>query len=126
MRGMLQGPASIKIGDDDAKLQRIYVRYGAGGRPAAVRVRRASLGHGALSLRLIAQTLSRTGRGWGGLRITRPAWIRAITASAIPVRNGEGAGDSTSPGTGEVASLSEPERALSLGRLRSDGQSARV
>ena len=29
----------------------------------------------------------------------------------------------TSPGTGEVASLSEPERALSLGRLPSDRQS---
>src|SRR4051812_18974434 len=66
-------------------------------------------GRGALSLRLRAQTLSRTGRGW----LARPAWNRAEADAALPVQGGQALGNSTSPGPGEVASLSEPERALS-------------
>jgi amino acid adenylation domain-containing protein len=62
-------------------------------RPGVRRIR----GRGALSLRLRAQTLSRTGRGWAASTADLPASIRAQTAVALPVG----------------ASLSEPERALS-------------
>src|SRR5687768_4135418 len=46
--------------------------------------RRASLGRGALSLRLRAQALSRTGRG-GLAAIHLPAERRAVTDVAVPV-----------------------------------------
>jgi hypothetical protein len=72
-------------------------------------------GRGALSLRLRAQTLSRSGRGWVASAAAQPATGRAKTAPATPVRISQAPENSTSPGTGEVASLSEPERALSRG-----------
>jgi hypothetical protein len=77
-------------------------------------------GRGALSLRLGAQTLSRTGRGW----VAPPsAFLRsAVRGQMLLCRSGmaQALGNSTSPGTGEVASLSEPERALSPGWLWSN------
>src|SRR4051794_16440009 len=79
---------------------------------------------GALSLRLRAQTLSRTGRGWVASAERRPA--SCCATSALCCRSGlaQAMENPTSPGTGEVASLSEPERALSRGRSWSDPQSA--
>ena len=48
--------------------------------------------------------------------IILPVDRRATADAAMPVGSAQGLGIPTSPGTGEVASLSEPERALSLGR----------
>jgi hypothetical protein len=73
------------------------------------RVRR----RGALSLRLRAQTLSRTGRGWVAPAERRPARCFATTALRCRFGPAQALENPTSPGTGEVASLSEPERALS-------------
>ena len=74
------------------------------------------LGRGALSLRLRAQALSHTGRGGRASASVGPATGRATTDAAVPVRVAQALGNSTSPGTGEVASSSEPERALSRSR----------
>src|SRR6185295_17041502 len=68
----------------DARLPRDRDLEGGGD---AVRIR----GGGALSLRLRAQTLSRTGRGW--VAPLRPARGCAATAPALPVRRGAGAGE---------------------------------
>ncbi|MFL5540887.1 MAG: ATP-binding cassette domain-containing protein, partial [Longimicrobiaceae bacterium] len=53
----------------------------------------------------------------GGEACTEPS----EDGSAWPDESAQGPGYSTSPGTGEVASLSEPERALSRGRHSGDG-----
>src|SRR5687767_15955352 len=76
------------------------------------------LGRGALSLRLGAQSpLPYRERG-GGPASSSLRTAVATTDAAVPVRLAQALGNSTSPGTGEVASLSEPERALSRSRSR--------
>ncbi|HEV7590558.1 MAG TPA: amino acid adenylation domain-containing protein, partial [Longimicrobium sp.] len=106
----------VLLGDDggDVSVDGAVERFSR--RPGVRRIR----GCGALSLRLRAQTLSRTGRGWVAAAPVRLRTVVRRRPSRCRLGGAQTMGNPTSPGTGEVASLSEPERALS----RSDRQSA--